>query len=90
MRTITIELFGALRLKAGQPCWRVEAQDLGEALARLVDQAPELRGILSETSASALHPAYRACINGRQFASDPRASLSDGDVVLLIAADAGG
>ena len=89
---LTIELFGALRLKAGGAHWRVEARDLSEALERLIEQAPGLRVALIECDDGgwALHPAYRACVNSRSFVTDPRSPLSDGDVVLLMAADAGG
>ena len=37
-----------------------------------------------------LHPAYRVCLNGDRFVSDPETALADGDELLLLAADVGG
>lgn len=85
---ITIELFGAPRLRAGQASWTFEAETLGEALSKLVDKASGLASILLNDGS--LHPAYRICLNERQFLIDLSTKLSQGDVLLLMAADVGG
>ena len=35
-------------------------------------------------------PTYLASLNGDRFVSDPDTRLAEGDVLLLLAADAGG
>lgn len=85
---VKIELYGPLRLKAGQPGLSVEAGTLREALARLVRGLPALAGAITEHGL--LHPSYRACLNGREFPSDPDHPLQPGDAILLVSADAGG
>ena len=85
---ITIELFGVPRLRAGTRSLRLDAQTLRAALDGLGHALPVLDGtVICE---GRLHPAYRVCLNGDRFVSDPETALADGDVVLLLAADVGG
>jgi molybdopterin converting factor small subunit len=85
---ITIELFGVPRLRAGMGCVRLDASSLATALQALGRRCPALDG--SVIVGEALHAAYRACLNGEQFVSDPATPLADGDVLLVMAADVGG
>jgi molybdopterin converting factor small subunit len=85
---VMIELFGVPRLRAGRPAVRVEATSLGAALRDLGRLCPALDG--GVVAGEALHPAYRACLNGEQFVSDPATPLADGDILLVMAADVGG
>ncbi len=85
---ITFELFGVPRLRTGLRCVSLEASTLASALGGLARECPVLDGavILGEK----VHPAYRLCLNGGIFVSDPETRLADGDVLLLLAADVGG
>jgi molybdopterin converting factor small subunit len=85
---ITIELFGIPRLRAGIGRVQVEAASLAAALRGLGRLCPALDGPV--VAGAALHPAYRACLNGEQFVSDPATPLADGDTLLVMAADVGG
>jgi molybdopterin converting factor small subunit len=85
---ITIELYGALRLRTGTARLDVEAATLAAALRAVAQACPVLEG--TAIVGDSLHPAYRASINGERFVSDPRTKLADGDALLLLAADAGG
>jgi molybdopterin converting factor small subunit len=85
---ITIELFGVPRLRAGIGRVPVEASDLGQALRALGRACPALEGTVVLDGRA--HPAYRLCLNGDQFVSDPGMRLADGDALILLAADAVG
>ena len=86
---ITIELFGVPRLRAGTPLVRLEAEDVGSALRGLATICPKLDGsILFDGQ---VHPAYKLSLNGDRFVTEPGTRLSEGDVLLLLAAaDVGG
>jgi len=85
---IKIELFGVPRLRAGTGCVPLDAASLATALDGLGRLCPALEGTV--LARGTLHPAYRICLNGEQFVSDPATPLADGDVLLLMAADVGG
>jgi molybdopterin converting factor small subunit len=85
---ITIELFGVPRVRAGVGSMRLEAASLAAALRGLGHLCPALDG--SVLAGESLQPAYRACLNGAQFVSDPATPLADGDVLLVMSADVGG
>jgi len=85
---IQIELFGVPRLRAGIRSVDIEAATLRLALDALGRALPVLDGtVICE---GRLHPAYRVCLNGDRFVSDPETALADGDELLLLAADVGG
>lgn len=85
---VVAELFGVPRLRAGVGRLEVEAQDVGEALRALARACPALEG--SVIADRGVHPAYRVCLNGRHFPTDPATPLADGESLLLMAADVGG
>lgn len=85
---VRIELYGVPRLVAGKTAVDVRASCLGDALAALASACPDLTP--SVVDAGALSPAYVIAINGTQFDDDPAARLQDGDVVVLLSAQAGG
>ncbi len=85
---ISIEFYGIPRLRAGTPVIRLEAQTVGEALQELGRVCPALENTVLKKSV--LHRAYRLSLNGEQFITDPTMLLRDGDVLLLLSADAGG
>ncbi len=85
---VTIELYGVARLRAGRETVEVAARSLGEALSRLGEICPSLEpGIVS---AGRLGPGWLVAVNGAQITGDLGASLAEGDVVVLVSADAGG
>lgn len=86
--TVTVELFGTVRLRAGTGHIRVEALTVGESLRALARALPALDGPVIQ--GDRLHPAFRLCVNADRFVSDPTTPLADGDILLLMAADAGG
>jgi molybdopterin converting factor small subunit len=85
---ITVELFGVPRLRAGVSRLALTAPTLADALAGLGEACPALAGTVLRDGH--MHPAYRLCLNGERFVSDLATTLSDGDVLLLLAADVGG
>jgi molybdopterin converting factor small subunit len=86
--SVTIELFGVPRLRAGAGRFTVDAATVGDALTALTHSAPALAELV--TAGGALHSAYRLCLNTDRFIADPATPLADGDTLLLLAADAGG
>jgi hypothetical protein len=85
---ITVELFGVPRLRAGTGVVAFEALTLTHALVRLGEICPVLEGTV--VTDGRVHAAYRLCLNGERFLTDPHTPLADGDVLLLLAADVGG
>ena len=88
---ITFEFFGAPRLRAGTARLTLDepATALGPALDRLGRECPALAGTVLQAGGRA-HPAYRLCLNGERFVSDPGTPLAEGDVLLVLSADVGG
>lgn len=85
---ITIELFGVPRLRAGTERVSVEARSLGEAFRALGLACPALAP--SVVDAGLLARAYMVAVNGIQLTADPETPLAEGDVVVLVSAEAGG
>jgi molybdopterin converting factor small subunit len=85
---ITIELFGVPRLRAGIAVVQLDALDVGAALRELASICPKLDG--SVLFDGRIHPAYKLSLNGNRFVTEPETLLSEGDVLLLLAADLGG
>jgi sulfur-carrier protein len=85
---VTIELYGVPRLRAGIDQLEVEASSIGDALTALVARCPALdRSVVRDAR---LLPSYMIALNGLQMTADPHTQLRDGDVLVLLAADAGG
>ena len=87
-RVVTIELFGVPRLRAGLAVLQVEASSLGEAFRALGHACPSLSP--SVVDDGRLQPFYMVAVNGMQFTADPGLSLVDGDVLVVVSAEAGG
>ena len=94
-------IFGLARAADGRDTLTVElppGSTVFEALQRLGLSALELHAAVNGESAAdgtvlregRLHPAYRVCLNGNRFVSDPETALADGDELLLLSADVGG
>ena len=86
--TVTVELFGIPRERAGVARADASASTLGEVLALLAVRFP--RFAESCVQNGELAEGYVANLNGRAFVTDPATALSDGDSVLILSADAGG
>ena len=87
---IVVELFGVPRLRAGTGRLTVEAGTLSDALEALARACPALDGHVVARGPGRVLPYYQVSLNGERFLTDPATSLADGDVLLLLAADAGG
>ncbi|HZF47098.1 MAG TPA: MoaD/ThiS family protein [Polyangiaceae bacterium] len=85
---VTIELFGVPRLRAGRDALDVKAATLGEAFRALASGCPALEPAVVEDGK--LKPFYTVALNGAVVPSDPATPLADGDIVILLSADAGG
>ena len=86
--SITVELFGIPRQRAGVAQVEVDGVRLDEILAALVARFPRLA---DECIADdRLQAGYLANLNGRRFVSDPDTLLQPGDALLILSADAGG
>ena len=89
---ITVELYGIPRQRAG--CSRRELEfpgkqiELREMLRQLADMHPGLRDECIRDGV--LAAGYTANLGGECFLSDPGYILGDGDVLLILSADAGG
>ena len=85
---VLVELFGVPRLRAGRPACTVTAASVGDAMADLENQCPQLSGSVLANGWPL--PAYRLSLNGNSFVTDPAERLRPGDSLILLAADAGG
>jgi molybdopterin converting factor small subunit len=88
---IRVEFYGVPRLRAGVASLEIplsaESIKLGEALH---DIAGRFAGLATEIGEDGLQPTCVANINGNRFVSDTAEPLRDGDVLLIMSADAGG
>ena len=85
---VRIELFGVPRLKASTDALEVQARDVVQALRALGARCPTL--VPSVVEEGVLSPAYVVAINGTRFDDDPHTLLHDGDVIVIVSAQAGG
>lgn len=83
---IRIELFGVPQLKAQRPFVDVNATTVGDALHALAEACPALSFAADDLPGS----GYVVALNGKQMTVDPATLLADGDVLVLISAQAGG
>jgi sulfur-carrier protein len=88
-QVVTIELFGVPRLRAGREAVAVEAGSLGAALAALAAACPALGEDLLGPDGG-LGEGYLVAIGGERFTRDVAAPLEDGEVLVLLSAQAGG
>ena len=86
--TVRVEFYGIVRQRAGVAAAEAEGATLGELLAEVSRQFPQVAE--SCLDGSRLRTGYLASLNGIRFTTDPAESLSHGDTVLILSADAGG
>ena len=85
---IRIELYERARQLAGVEAVLVEATTLGRALEELGRLHPALESTV--VSKGRLAPHWRANLDGRAWIEDPAKPLTDGDVLIIVSALAGG
>ena len=85
---VTIELYGVARLRAGTDRVEVEAGSIAGALRALAQRCPALDGPVVREGR--LSPSYMIAVNGLQMTANPSTPLGDGDVLVLLSADAKG
>lgn len=86
--SVHVEFYGIPRQRAGVDGVKVEARDLGAALAMLTTAVPSFARACLEQGR--LKSGYVANLNGQAFTTDPRTPLAEGDSLLILSADAGG
>lgn len=86
--SIRIEFYGVSRQRAGCESLTVAAGTAAEALRAALTIAPGLSDCV--TPAGNLRAGYIVNLNGRRFLEHTEVSVSPGDTVLLLSADAGG
>lgn len=83
-----VELFGTLRIYAGQPEVAVDATTIRDALMEVEAKVPSLTGRILD--GPRLSTAYRLSVNADRFVSDLGLELLPTDSLLVISADPGG
>jgi sulfur-carrier protein len=86
--SVVVELYGVPRMRAGRRQYQVRATCVGDAMAALERECPQLSGSVLANGWPL--SAYRLSLNGQFFVSNPALQLAEGDALVLIAADAGG
>ena len=92
---VTVEFYGIARERTGRNRIDVEGNSLGEIISKLGEQFPEFaRDCLStddkESGVNTLNRLFLANLGKDRFISDPQTPLVDGDLLLILSADAGG
>ncbi len=85
---VVVEFFGVPRARAGRNELELPTGTVGEILTRIEAMCPGLKGL--RQADGRLAPHYLLSLDGRAFLTDLNQSLSAGDRVLLLSADAGG
>ena len=86
--TVTFELFGIARTRAGAASVDVQAETLGAALRALAEAHPGLAGevVVDDRTAN----GYLVSLDGERFIDDPAFALPAGSRLLLLSGQAGG
>ena len=86
--SITVELFGVPRQRAGVARTEAQGARLDEVLADVARRFPRLADDC--IAHGRLQQGTLANLNGQRFVTDPATMLQPGDSLLLLSADAGG
>jgi molybdopterin converting factor small subunit len=86
--TVTVELFGIPRARAGVERTSAVGNSLGEVFADLAARFPALGATCID--GRRLRPGFTANVGGERFTTAPETPLNDGDTVLLMSLDPGG
>ena len=88
--SITVELFGIPRQRAGVAKTEATGTRLDEVLADLARRFPRLAEECFRQRDGGLKSGTLVNLNGRRFVTDPATVLAPGDALLILSADAGG
>ena len=88
MDTVTLELYGIARRRAGTEAVTVAATTLSEALAALECAFPALSGEV--VCGGLLAPHWRASLDGTRFLTDAEEPLPPGSRVVILSGLSGG
>ena len=88
--SITVELFGIPRQRAGVAKTCAAGTRLDEVVAELARRFPRLAEECFDENGGGLKSGTLANLNGRRFVTDPATALAPGDALLILSADAGG
>ena len=86
--TITVELFGVPRQRAGRAQLAVPVGTVAEVLAAVERACPGLAGLVR--AGGRIAPHYLLSLDGQRFVTDLGQRLRPGERLLLLSADAGG
>jgi molybdopterin converting factor small subunit len=91
--SVRVEFYGLARQRAGIEQLAIALPEgratLADVLALVGEAAPQLAAS-DVWSASGLHPALAANLDGQRFIRDGQTPICDGQSLLILSADAGG
>ena len=91
MLAVSVEFYGIPRTRSGVAMAMFELSVEDPTLGALLQAVHERFSELAEQAAqNELSSSLAVNVNGKRFVRDPQTVLADGDVVLLMSADAGG
>jgi molybdopterin converting factor small subunit len=85
---VRVEFFGLARSRSGVDAVDLEAATLGDVIKLLTEGFPALAETCFPGGTISSHWLFS--LNGREFTRQNSTELADGDVLLLLSADAGG
>lgn len=89
---IRVEFFGIARERAGRSELTLESSSpqtaLGDVLNQVASQVPKLGQELLANGE--LHPSLSANLDGARFIRDPQTMIRNGQILIILSADAGG
>ena len=88
LMSITVELFGIPRARAGVARTISVGNCLGDVLAELASRFPKLAEACID--GRRLRPGFTANLGGQRFVTATETPLVEGDTVLILSLDAGG
>jgi hypothetical protein len=86
--TVTVELFGLARHRAGRPELIAAGRTVSEVLDSVVRTCPGLRDL--RAADGSLSRQYLVSVDGERFISDPSDACPAGSRLLILGADPGG
>lgn len=88
MQSVTVELFGIARHRAGCSMLIAEGRTVSDLLRAVVRACPRLDELLAADGT--LSRRYLVSIDGERFVADPNEEIPAGSRLLILGADAGG
>lgn len=88
MSRVRVEFFGLARSRSGVEAFELNAATLGDVINHLTERFPALAQTCFPDGTISSHWLFS--LNGRDFTRQDSTELADGDVLLLLSADAGG